>query len=124
MVSRRRGATALLAGILAGILLTLPPLVSEAAGQYFGRNTVRYETFDFRVLETDHFDIYYYEEERAAAVMAGQMAERWYARISRLLDYEFEDRQPFILYADGPAFRQTTAIPGQVGKAPGGSPSR
>ena len=38
--------------------------------------------FDFQVLKTDHFDIYYYQEEEQAARMAARMAERWYARLS------------------------------------------
>ena len=34
--------------------------------QYFGRNKVVYETFDFREMHTRHFDIYYYPAESAA----------------------------------------------------------
>ena len=36
------------------------------SAQYFGRNKVQYEHFDFKVLATEHFDIYYYPEEEAA----------------------------------------------------------
>jgi len=42
--------------------LTLPTGVS-AQGGYFGRNKVQYQEFNFKVLKTDHFDIYYYPEE-------------------------------------------------------------
>ena len=49
---------------------TLGPGSLEA--QYFGRNKVRYRTFDFRILETPHFDVYYYPEEEAAARDAAQ----------------------------------------------------
>ncbi|MCH9016098.1 MAG: peptidase S9, partial [Gemmatimonadetes bacterium] len=104
-----------LAPLLAGILL---PATSEA--QYFGRNKVQYEDFDFQVLETEHFDIHYYEEEEQAARIAGQMAERWYARISRLLDHELRGRQPIILYASHPHFEQTNAIFGTIGEGTGG----
>ena len=38
------------------------PLVPGAAAQYFGRNKVQYRTFDFKVLKTEHFDVYYYSE--------------------------------------------------------------
>ncbi len=34
----------------------------------FGQNVVRYDDFDFKILETEHFDIYYYDEERDAAI--------------------------------------------------------
>ena len=40
-------------------------------GYHFGRNKIQYEDFDWQVMKTDHFDIYYYDEERAAAAMVG-----------------------------------------------------
>ena len=43
------------------------PSVATAQGGYFGQNKVQYHKFDFKVLQTDHFDIYYYPEEEAAA---------------------------------------------------------
>ena len=45
----------------AAILLAI---ASTASAQYFGRNKVRYKKLNFQVLETDHFDIYFYPEER------------------------------------------------------------
>ena len=48
------------------VLLGLPS-ASLAQGGYFGRNKVQYREFDFKVLKTDHFDIYYYPEEEQAA---------------------------------------------------------
>ena len=39
--------------------------------------------------------------------MAARMAERWYARCRTLLDHQLRGRQPLILYASGPHFRQT-----------------
>lgn len=91
-----------------------------AEAQYFGRNKVQYEDFDFKVLQTEHFDVYYYEEEADAARLASRMAERWYARLSRVFDYEMGTRQPLILYANHPHFRQTNAISGGVGEGTGG----
>jgi Tol biopolymer transport system component len=92
----------------------------EAAAQYFGQNKVQYRTFDFQVLTTDHFDIYYYPEEEAAARDAARMAERWYARLSRVLKHELSSRQPLILYASHPHFEQTNVIEGQLGEGTGG----
>ena len=72
------------------------------------------------MLKTEHFDIYYYPEEETGAKMAARMAERWCRRISRLLTHELRGRQPLILYASGPHFRQTNAIEGQIGEGTGG----
>jgi Tol biopolymer transport system component len=75
--------------------------------QYFGRNQVRYRSYDFKVLATEHFDVYYYPGEAKAAVDAARMAERWYSRLSRLMDNELSGRQPFILYDTHSAYNQT-----------------
>ncbi|MDX1531007.1 MAG: hypothetical protein R3362_05740, partial [Rhodothermales bacterium] len=96
--------------------LAVPLAAPPAAAQYFGRNKVQYDDFDFRVLETEHFDIYYYPEEEQGVRDAARMAERWYARLSEILDHEFEDRKAIIFYADDADFRQTNVIGGLVGE--------
>ena len=101
-------ATAL--GLALGGAGAPPPL----AAQYFGQNKVQYHTFDWKMIQTEHFDIYYYDRERAAAVDAARMAERAYARLSRLLHHEFRGRKPIILYASHSDFQQTNALPGEV----------
>jgi hypothetical protein len=104
--------------ILAVVLLS--GSASPAAAQYFGRNKVQYERFDFRVLKTEHFDLYFYPAEREAAEMASRMAERWYVRLSSVLDHTLSGRQPLILYASQSQFQQTNAIPGELGEGTGG----
>lgn len=102
----RRAGPALL------LLLLAPGLLSA---QYFGRNKVQYNSFDFKVIQTEHFDVYYYEEERVAAMDAARMAERGYARLSKVLNHDFRERKPIILYASHSDFQQTNAL----GQAPG-----
>ncbi|MDH5644114.1 MAG: peptidase S9, partial [Gemmatimonadota bacterium] len=92
----------------------------SAEAQGFGRNQVQYERFDFEILQTENFDIYFYPEEREAAHMAGVMAERWYARLSRLLNHRLRGRQVIIYYASHPHFQQTNAIGGAPGETTGG----
>ncbi len=115
-VTRFRAAAALLALCAGTTALASAP----AQAQYFGRNKVQYRTFDFRILRTTHFDIYYYPEEEQAARDVGRMNERWYARLSRILEHEFEDRQPFVLYASHPHFQQTSTLSGDIGEGTGG----
>jgi Tol biopolymer transport system component len=103
---------------LCAALLTLSP--ANASAQYFGQNKVQYETFDFEVMRTEHFDIYHYAGEREAVEQAARMAERWYARLSRLLDHELRGRQPLILYASHPDFQQTNVVSGFIGEGTGG----
>src|SRR5216684_9211890 len=88
--------------------------------QYFGRNAVQYENFHFKILKTQHFDIYFYDREAAAAAQAGRMAERWYTRISTVLRHQLSGRQPLILYSDHPDFEQTNVLGEQPGEGTGG----
>ncbi len=107
---------------LVTVVLAAVVLLSSAGSahaQYFGRNKVQYERFDFKVLTTEHFDIYYYPEEEAAVRLAARMAERWHARLTKLLDHELSGRQPLILYAAHPHFQQTNII-GEIGEGTGG----
>jgi Tol biopolymer transport system component len=115
--ARSRACLAAALALAAGaIALNAAP----AQAQYFGRNKVQYETFDFRVLRTTHFDVYFYPEEEQAAHDAARMAERWYSRFSRVLEHEFEERQPLILYASHPHFQQTVALGGDISEGTGG----
>lgn len=109
------------------VLRALPALLLAASlgapaaqAQYFGRNKVQYDVFDFRVLETEHFSIYYYPEAEEGVRDAARMAERWYTRLSRTLGHEFEGRKPIVLYANDADFHQTNVIGGLIGEGVGG----
>src|SRR5467141_3709188 len=95
------------------LLLGALSLVASAAQtqSQFGRNAVQYRTFQFKILKTQHFDVYFYEQEAAAAVQASRMAERWYTRISTVLRHQLNGRQPLILYSDHPDYNQTNVLP-------------
>jgi len=101
MLMRRIG------GVVAALaVLGAAPLVA----QYFGQNKVQYRDFNFSVIQTEHFEVYYYPAERTAALDAARMAERWYARLSRILHHEFQGRKPIILYASQSDFQQTNVV--------------
>jgi WD40 repeat protein len=104
--------------IATAVALLLSAVSADA--QYFGRNKVQYDRFQFAILETEHFDIYYYAEERSAAEVAAQLAERWYERLSLALDHTFTRRQPIILYASHAHFTQTSILPGTIPEGVGG----
>src|SRR4051812_29987505 len=104
-------------------LLALGALAVSAeptSAQYFGQNKVQYRQLDFKVLHTQHFDIYFYPEEQAGTEIAARMAERWYARLSKFFHHELRGRQPLILYASPTDFQQTNVIPGDLGEGTGG----
>ncbi len=108
---------------LFGVLGTLGLLLTVASpleAQYFGRNKVQYDGFDFEVLETPHFDIHYYPEEGVAIEDVARMAERWYERYARFFQFEFEGSKPLVMYADHPDFQQTNTLQSFLGESTGG----
>jgi hypothetical protein len=90
-----------------------------ATAQYFGRNKVQYEKFDFRIMRTPHFDLYFYPAESLITHDAGRMAERWYARHSDSFRHTF-DRKSIVFYADQPDFQQTNVVGEALSEGTGG----
>jgi Tol biopolymer transport system component len=93
--------------------------VQTADAQYFGRNKVQYEKFDWRILKSDHFDLYFYPAESLKVHDAGRQEERWYARLSEIFRHQF-DRKSIIFYADHPDFEQTNVVGGEISEGTGG----
>ena len=102
------------------LLVALSLFGVPARAQNFGRNAVQYETFHFKILKTQHFDVYFYDKEADVAAEAGRMAERWYTRLSTVLRHQLSGRQPLILYSDAPDFQQTNVLGEQPGEGTGG----
>jgi hypothetical protein len=95
-------------------------VASPVHAQYFGRNKVQYQKFDWQVLKTEHFDIYFYKGEQQAAADAARISERWLTRLSTFFRHELTGRQPLILYATPAEFQQTNAVAGDIGEGTGG----
>jgi Tol biopolymer transport system component len=106
-------AAALLAGLALGAARP------AAAQEYFGTNQVQYETFDWKVLETEHFQVHFYPGLEQTARIAGSMAERSYARLSRILGHEFREKKPIIVFASRTDFAQNNMF-GDLGEGTGG----
>jgi Tol biopolymer transport system component len=99
------------------VVLSFTTLTANA--QYFGRNKVQWERFNFKVLKTEHFDIYYYDREADVVNDVGRQAERWYERLSRIFNHSF-NRKPIVIYANSADFHQTTTTPELIGEGTGG----
>ena len=103
---------------LAVLLLATAP--EPGSAQYFGRNKVQFDDFDFQVLRTEHFDVHFYPEAEEAVRDAARMSERWYERFARAFQHEFEETKPIVLYANHPDFQQTNTLSGFIGEGTGG----
>ena len=76
--------------VLASILAT-----SLTYSQYFsyGKNRVQYENFEWRYLQSKHFDIYYYGAKNyKLAEFASMSVESAYKQLKDDFDHELSDR--------------------------------
>ncbi|HEX9483100.1 MAG TPA: hypothetical protein VF929_00915 [Gemmatimonadaceae bacterium] len=105
-----------LAASFGALILALP---ASGGAQYFGRNKVQYEHFDFHVMHSQHFDLYFYPAESLVTHDAGRLAERWYARHSDSFKHTF-DRKSVVFYADQPDFQQTNVVSEELSEGTGG----
>lgn len=113
------GAWATAAALL--LLLALAPFAPPPAGaQSFGQNKVQYKSFQWKVLRTEHFDVYHYQGTERAVQDAAVMAERGYQRLSRVLQHQIKARVPLVLYASHTDFEQTNITPELLGIGTGG----
>ena len=102
------------------ILFFLTTLSLVAQAQYFGQNRVRYKNVKFNVMQTPHFELYYYIKNDQLVKRFAQDAEIWYKMHQEVFRDTFLKKNPIILYSNHPDFQQTTALQGQIGVGTGG----
>jgi hypothetical protein len=110
---RQRGRWLLTTIALAVLLGSALP--GAASAQFFGQNKVQYKRFQWKVLRTQHFDVYHYQGTEEAVQHAALMAERAYQRLSRVLNHQIRARVPLVLYASHTDFEQTNITPELLG---------
>ncbi|MBY5959415.1 hypothetical protein KUV50_14790 [Membranicola marinus] len=88
--------------------------------QYFGKNKPKYETQNFSILQTPHFDMYHYLRDRDQINKISQWTEQWHSMHQEVFRDTFPTHNPFILYNDHGDFQQTRAIGGNISIGTGG----
>ncbi|MEM6326529.1 MAG: hypothetical protein AAF791_05370, partial [Bacteroidota bacterium] len=116
---RRFGPRTGLVSLLVGLGLLAGSIV-PADAQGFGRNKIQYDDFDWHVLETEHFDVFYYPEERELAEIGAQAAEDAYDELEHRFDFSLNHRVPILFYASNLHFKQTNTIPNFIPDGVGG----
>ena len=107
--------------VLISVSLGLAAATSvPASAQGFGRNKIQYEGFDWHILRTEHFDVYYYPEAEELAEIGAQQAEEWYEVLETRFDLSLNHRVPLIFYATNLHFKQTNTTPGFIPDGVGG----
>lgn len=107
--------------VLSAAFAVLAPTPAIAQyGYHFGRNKIQYDDFDWRVLETEHFDIYYYPEMADLAQQGAHFAEEAYAELQNRFAFALNQRVPLIFYSSNLHFKQTNVTPGFIPDGVGG----
>jgi len=78
---------------------------------YFGKNKVQYTHFDWQVLNTPHFNIFFYSEEKELAEIAGKLAEESFEFMENKFNHYIFTPVPLIIYSSPNYFEQTNVIP-------------
>ena len=102
--------------------LCLILLIHTASAQfyYFGRNKVQYTNFDWKVLRTEHFEIYYYTEMKELAERGAQFAEESYRLHEQQFNHNISRKIPLVFYSSHLHFEQTNITPGFIPEGVGG----
>ena len=101
------------------IILTFGHSVSVAQF-YFGKNKVQYTNFDWQVMETEHFRIYFYLAEEEIAQIAARIAEDGYQMLAAKFKLEIYSKIPLIIYSSPNYFTQTNVTPSLLPESVGG----
>jgi hypothetical protein len=94
--------------------------ISYSQFYYFGRNKVQYEKFDWKVLRTPNFDIYYYNETETIAEIGAAYAEEAYQELKVKFNHLVTRKIPLIFYNTSIQFQQTNTTPGHIPEGVGG----
>ncbi|OGU76522.1 MAG: hypothetical protein A2V93_02550 [Ignavibacteria bacterium RBG_16_34_14] len=102
------------------VLLFLSSQAIYSQFYYFGRNKVQYEKFDWKILRTEHFDIYYYDEMLDIAEIGADYAEEVYDELKVKMNNIVTRRIPLIFYNTHLHFQQTNTTQGFIPEGVGG----
>src|SRR5262245_47117175 len=93
---------------------------SAASAQTFGQNKVQYKKFDFKIISSPHFDVYYYQGGDSLALRVLDLAEKANLKLKHDLGHVLERKVPIILYGSHNDFQQTNVILESIGEGTGG----
>ncbi len=103
------------------IALTLFAVSSQAQDLGFGANKVRYHTdHHWKILETEHFQVYYYEKCEGLAQTAADDAEKAFVKTCQAFDFVPRTKIPLFLYGTPLEFEETNITPEVLQEGVGG----
>ena len=107
----------LLATVLA--MAAAPDMLWSQDG-YFGKNKVNYKHFSWRQLETEHFNVYYYQGADSLARIAARIAERACDKLTKDFNHVLSGKVPLVVYISHNDFEQTNITSEIIEESVGG----
>lgn len=95
-------------------------LYAQYHQNFFGTNKVHYTEFNWKILETEHFEIYYYPEMQELAERAAGLAEQQYLELQTRLNHSLIKKVPMIIFSSHLYFQQTNTTPYELPEGVGG----
>lgn len=95
-------------------------LFSETSFAQFGQNKVQYKEFDWKYLQTKHFDVYFSQGGKYLAEFTAYEAEKALDKLSENIEYNISNRIPIIVYNSHNDFQQNNVIDEYMSEGVGG----
>ncbi len=102
------------------LILFLTANQLSAQFYFFGRNKVQYEKFDWKVIHTEHFNIYYYDDFSEIAEIGASYAEEVFDELKIKFNHVVTRKIPLVFYNTHIHFQQTNITPGFIPEGVGG----
>ncbi len=91
-------------------LILLAGLTTLSPAYYFGKNKVQYRGYSWKILQSEHFDIYYYQGCERLAQFAIPILEEAFEEYSAVFPKVPKDPVPVIIYSSPRDFQSTNVI--------------
>jgi len=93
-------------------LLAAPASAQTPFVPYFGKNQIRFFNFEWKIYQTEHFEIFYYGAIAPHLERVAGYAEDAYLHISTELKHEIPERIPLILFKTQSEFQTNNVFSG------------
>ena len=94
--------------------------ISTLSAQGFGQNKVQYKDFDWRFIQSEHFDVYFYDGGYDIARFTAEVAESAYVALQHDFQYDLAERVAIITYTSHNDFQQTNVVSSFLPEGVGG----
>ena len=102
------------------ILIIIVCMTSISFAQAYGQNKVQYKDFNWRFIQSEHFDVYFYGGGYDIARFTAEIAESSYVSVKNNFNYELAERVAIITYKSHNDFQQTNVVSSFLPEGVGG----